>query len=52
MSKPFIYFFETPKGKYFYDVNTNAIVRVTSQLYDYLNSEIEDPLDNISILKE
>lgn len=52
MSKPFVYFFETPKGKYFYDVNTNAIVRVTSQLYEYLNGEIEYPLDNVSILKE
>lgn len=52
MSKPFVHFFETPKGKYFYDVNTNAIVRVTSRLYEYLNGEIEHFLDNADVAGE
>lgn len=38
MMKPFIYYFETPKNKYFYDVNSNAIVRVSPDLYDFLKS--------------
>ncbi len=52
MSKPFVHFFETPKGKYFYDVNTNAIVRVTPRLYEYLNGEIEHLLDNADVAGE
>lgn len=52
MSKPFVHFFETPKGKYFYDVNSNAIVRVSSQLYGYLNGGIEYSSENINITKE
>ena len=52
MSKPFVHFFETPKGKYFYDVNTNAIVGVTSRLYEYLNGGTEYPLDHADTLKE
>lgn len=35
---PFVYFFETPKGNYFYDVNSNAIVRVSLALYDFLKA--------------
>ena len=52
MWKPFVHFFKTPKGNYLYDVNTNAIVRVSSQLYEYLSSEIEIPSRDIDILKE
>ena len=53
MSKPFVHFFETPKGKYFYDVNSNAIVRVTSKLYECLNNRRAGyPSDNSDILKE
>lgn len=52
MRKPFIHLFETPKGNYFYDVNTNAIVRVTPQLYEYLNNGIENPLNDISVRSE
>lgn len=34
--KPFIYCFKTPKKCYFYDFNTNAIVRVQQEVYTYL----------------
>ena len=44
MNKPFIHCFETPKGKYFYDVNTNAIVRVSADLYDYLSDRVNKTL--------
>lgn len=52
MKKPFIHFFKTPKGKYFYDVNSNAIVKVSSQLYEYLNSEMKDFIENSDIKME
>ena len=42
----------SPKGKYFYDANTNAIVGVTSRLYEYLNGGTEYPLDHADTLKE
>lgn len=37
MSSPFIHTFCTPKGYYFYDFNTNAIVRVNKNVYEFLN---------------
>lgn len=52
MSKPFVHFFETPKGKYFYDVNSNAIVRVTPQLYEYMIGKTVCSKENINIAKE
>lgn len=52
MWKPFVHFFKTPKGNYLYDVNTNAIVRVASQLYEYLSSGIEIPSSDVDILKK
>lgn len=39
MEKPFVYYFDTPKGKYIYDVNSNAILRVSSGLYEALKTE-------------
>lgn len=37
MSVPYIHTFYTPKGYYFYDFNTNAIVRINKSVYDFLN---------------
>ena len=52
MRTPFIHFFETPKGKYFYDVNSNAIVKVSFQLYEYLNRGIEHFTEDSDIKTE
>ena len=52
MNKPFIHCFETPKAKYFYDVNTNAIVRVSSDLYDYLSEGKKKHCDDGNIRRE
>lgn len=35
-SKPFIYPFSTPGGYYIFDVNTNRIINVSKEVYDYL----------------
>lgn len=37
--KPFIHLFETPLGFYFYDVNTNDIVEVNKEMYEYLRND-------------
>ena len=36
MSVPYIHTFYTPKGYYFYDFNTNAIVRINKSVYEVL----------------
>ena len=35
---PFIHLFSTPLGYYFYDVNTNDIVKVNGETYEFLQS--------------
>ena len=42
MEKPFIYCFKLPIGNYFYDVNTNSIVKIDDDIYDYLVSLLKD----------
>lgn len=37
-AKPFIHLFFTPLGYYFYDVNTNDVVKVSQDLYQYLET--------------
>lgn len=39
MNKPFVYYFNTPKGYYCYDVNSNAIIRVSPNLYESLKAD-------------
>lgn len=42
--KPFIQCFKTPKSKYFYDFNTNAIVRVSDDVFEVLKKgNISEP---------
>ena len=36
---PFIHLFQTPLGYYLYDVNTNDIVKINKNTYEYLNGE-------------
>lgn len=54
--KPFIHVFYTPLGYYFYDVNTNDIVKVNRKVYQYLKSGIgvddEDVQKDLSFLRE
>lgn len=38
----FIHLFQTPIGKYFYDVNKNEIVEVDSEIYEYLEGHVEE----------
>lgn len=38
MKEYFIHLFETPLGKYFYDVNMNKIVEISDELYYFLES--------------
>lgn len=46
MSSPFIHLLKTPKNKYFYDVQRNAIIRVSPDLYKQLASgEVVDSLE-------
>ena len=40
--KPFIHLFQTPLGNYFYDVNTNEIVKIDLKTYEYLNGEVNN----------
>jgi len=35
-NKPFIHLLRTPLNQYFYDVNTNQVVQVTEDVYNYL----------------
>jgi len=35
-STPFIHLFSTSEGKYLYDVNTDAILKIPEEVYDYL----------------
>lgn len=45
--KPFIHLFQTPLGNYFYDVNTNEIVKIDLKTYEYLNGEVNNETDEI-----
>lgn len=36
--EPFIHLFSTPLGYYLYDVNTNEILKIDEDVYDYLQS--------------
>lgn len=37
--KPFIHLFQTSTGFYFYDVNTDSILNIDENVYDYLKKE-------------
>lgn len=46
MSSPFIHLLKTPQNKYFYDVQRNAIIRVSTELYKQLASgDVADTLE-------
>ena len=50
MKKPFVHLMETPKNKYAFDVNSNQLVRLSEELYDYLKTDcIEEPVENIKV---
>ncbi|HOM03451.1 MAG TPA: Cys-rich peptide radical SAM maturase CcpM [Acetivibrio sp.] len=40
--KPFIHLFETQGGKYIFDVNTNAIIKINNETYRMLEDLLED----------
>ena len=48
---PFIHLFQTPLGYYFYDVNTNQIVKITSNIYECLQNLMPNSKNNAEILK-
>ena len=35
-NKPFVHMLKTPLAKYAFDVNTNQLIQVNEELYDYL----------------
>ena len=39
MGQPFIHIFRTPSGHYIYDVNTNTILKVSKDTYEYLEKK-------------
>lgn len=46
--KPFIHLFETSIGNYLYDVNTNKIISISRELYDFIegeNSELSEKVE-------
>lgn len=47
--KPFIHTFKTPLGYYVYDVNTNEIIKIDEDIYQYLRKE--SPADTSTIEK-
>lgn len=47
--KPFIHLFKTPLGYYFFDVNTNCIIRVKEKVYNILFKRQEGTLKNSEI---
>lgn len=51
--KPFIHLFECSTGYYLYDVNTDAILKITGEIYKYLNNANNDaPNEQVEKLKE
>lgn len=48
MKKPFVHLMETPKNKYAFDVNTNQLIRLSNEVYDYLKTNCnEEPDENV-----
>jgi len=39
---PFIHLFQTPLGYYFYDVNTNQIIKINNDIYTILQNYTEE----------
>ena len=37
--KPFVHMLKTPLAKYAFDVNTNQLIQVNEELYDYLKNQ-------------
>lgn len=52
MIRPFIYLFETPRKKYFYDVNSNAIVRIPDKIFEVLKNQMQFGDSDINSYKE
>lgn len=48
----FIHLFETPLGKYFYDVNKNEIVEVDEDVYEYLSERSTGSEDTAQKVKQ
>jgi radical SAM domain protein len=46
-NKPFIRLLKTPFGKYIYDVNTNMILKISPETYDYLKSDNAEPSESV-----
>ena len=38
---PFIHLFQTPLGYYFYDVNTNQIIKINNDIYTILQNYLK-----------
>lgn len=51
IGKPFIHLFSTSTGKFFYDVNTNVIVRISDDIYELLKRNTYDALQSEKIEK-
>lgn len=43
--------FQTPLGYYFYDVNTNQIIKINNDIYTILQNYTEECKNNEQILK-
>ena len=42
MDKPFIHFITIGDNRYLFDVNTNMIIKITLEIYEYLNNHGSD----------
>lgn len=56
-SKPFIKLVKSPFNKYIYDVNTNQVIKISEELYNYLNNQSDETpsesvKDQINFLKK
>jgi uncharacterized protein len=49
--KPFIHLFKTPAGHYIYDVNTNAIIKTSKPVYEFLQAGQKNCAGDEALLK-
>ena len=46
--KPYIHLFKTPGGYFIYDVNTNAIIKIQESIYNFLEDDQKNNINNES----
>lgn len=46
-NKPFVHMLKTPLAKYAFDVNTNQLIQVNEELYDYLKKSSDASISKV-----